>query len=177
MSLVQGQHVGGVLPAIRGGREDDVAACGWTEKESRRGRDESARWGRDDVAEEDWLARANPFSFVVPCTMTLIELQNGLCQSMENDEVSMQNMFQIHRQTQMRQPQIELYVEFETVEAEGIQNDLEVADGRATVYAGMNSDSEEDFEATYEAGNEDEDGDVGVETATENVVVHPSITR
>ncbi|QHO09026.1 uncharacterized protein DS421_14g477710 [Arachis hypogaea] len=89
----------------------------------------------------------NPFSFVVPCTMTLMELQNDLCQSMENstlmrvsrilyrnsivvfggliqfdtmpitDEASMQNMFQIHRQTQMRHPQIELYVEFETVEA------------------------------------------------------------
>ncbi|XP_057745636.1 uncharacterized protein LOC130963549 [Arachis stenosperma] len=149
----------------------------------------------------------NPFSFVVPCTMTLMELQNGLCQSMENntlmrvsrilyrnpvivfggliqfdtmpitDEVSMQNMFQIHRQTQTRQPQIELYVEFETVEAEGTQNDLEVADDRNAVYEGMNSDSDEDFEATYEAGDEDEDGDVGVETAAENVVVHPSTSQ
>ncbi|KAL4370719.1 hypothetical protein AHAS_Ahas06G0093900 [Arachis hypogaea] len=74
----------------------------------------------------------NPFSFVVPYTMTLMELQNGLCQSMENgtlmrvskilyrnpvvvfggliqfdampitDEASMQKMFQIHQQTQMR---------------------------------------------------------------------------
>nr|XP_025703065.1 uncharacterized protein LOC112803822 [Arachis hypogaea] len=149
----------------------------------------------------------NPFLFVVPCTMTLMELHNGLCQSMENsmlmrvsrilyqnpvvvfggliqfdtmpitDEVSMQNIFQIQRQTQMRQPQIELYVEFETVEAEGTQNDLEVADDRAAVYEGMNSDSEEDFEATYEAGDEDEDGDVGVETAAKNVVVHPSISQ
>ncbi|XP_025670048.1 uncharacterized protein [Arachis hypogaea] len=93
------------------------------------------------------------------------------------DEVTMQNMFQIHRQTQMRQPQIELYVEFETVEAEGIQNDLEVEDDKATVYEGMNSDSEEDFKATYEAGDEDEDGDVGVETAVDNVVVHPSISQ
>ncbi|XP_016192877.1 uncharacterized protein LOC107633789 [Arachis ipaensis] len=41
----------------------------------------------------------------------------------------------------------------------------------------MNSDSEEDFEATYEAGDEDEDGDVGVETAADNVVVHPSISQ
>ncbi|RYR33056.1 hypothetical protein Ahy_A10g047605 [Arachis hypogaea] len=38
----------------------------------------------------------------------------------------------------------------------------------------MNSDSKEDFEATYEAGDEDEDGDVGVETAVENIVVHLS---
>ncbi|XP_015939277.1 uncharacterized protein LOC107464828 [Arachis duranensis] len=149
----------------------------------------------------------NPFAFVVPCTMTFMELQNGLCQSMENgtlmrvsrilyrnpvvvfggliqfdtmpitDEVTMHNMFQIHRQTQMRQPHIELYVEFETVEAEGIQNDLEVEDDRAAVYEGMNSDSEEDFEATYEAGDEDEDSDVGVETAAYNVVVHPSISQ
>ncbi|XP_016186286.1 uncharacterized protein LOC107627995 [Arachis ipaensis] len=149
----------------------------------------------------------NPFSFVVPCTMTFMELQNGLCQSMENgtlmrvsrilyrnsvvvfggliqfdtmpitDEVTMHNMFQIHQQTQMRQPQIELYVEFETIEAEGIQNDLEVEDDRATMYEGMNSDSKEDFEATYEAGDEDEDGDVGVETAADNVVVQPSISQ
>ncbi|RYQ80103.1 hypothetical protein Ahy_Scaffold1g106732 isoform J [Arachis hypogaea] len=41
----------------------------------------------------------------------------------------------------------------------------------------MNSDSEEDFEATYEAGDEDEDGDVGVEAAVENVVVRPSSSQ
>ncbi|XP_057746391.1 uncharacterized protein LOC130965645 [Arachis stenosperma] len=149
----------------------------------------------------------NPFSFVVPCTMTFMELQNGLRQSMENgtlmrvstilyrnpvvvfggliqfdimpitNEVTMHNMFQIHRQTQIRQPQIELYVEFETVEAEGIQNDLEVEDDRAAVYERMNSNSKDDFEATYEAGDEDEDGDVGVETAVDNVMVHPSISQ
>ncbi|RYR59346.1 hypothetical protein Ahy_A05g025209 [Arachis hypogaea] len=148
----------------------------------------------------------NPFSFVVPWTMTFMKLQNGLCQSMENstlmrvsrilyrnpvivfgglmqfdtmpitDEVTMHNMFQIHQQTQIRQPQIELYVEFETIEAEGIQNDLEVEDDRAAVYVGMSSDSEEDFEATYEAGDEEQDGDAGVETAAD-VVVHPSISQ
>ncbi|XP_015933132.1 uncharacterized protein LOC107459414 [Arachis duranensis] len=114
--------------------------------------------------------------------MTLMELQNGLCKSMENstlmrvsrilyrnpivvfggliqfdampitDEASMQNMFQIHRQTQMRHPQIEVYVEFETVEAVAVQNDTDIHDDRGAVYEGMNSDSEEDFEATYEAG-------------------------
>ncbi|XP_057723442.1 uncharacterized protein LOC130939349 [Arachis stenosperma] len=149
----------------------------------------------------------NLFSFVVPCIMTFMELQNGLSQSMENgtlmrvsrilyrnpvivfggliqfdimpitNEVTMYNMFQIHRQTQMRQPQIELYVEFETVKAEGIQNDLAVEDDRAAVYEGMNSDSKDDFEATYEAGDEDENGDVAVETAADNVVVHPSISQ
>nr|XP_025648015.1 uncharacterized protein LOC112742994 [Arachis hypogaea] len=89
------------------------------------------------------------------------------------DEASMQNMFQIHRQTQMRHPQIELYIEFEAVEPVAVQNDIDIDDDRAAVYEGMNSDSEEDFEATYEAGDEDEDGDVGVEAAAENVVVHP----
>ncbi|KAL4357861.1 hypothetical protein AHAS_Ahas09G0229000 [Arachis hypogaea] len=74
----------------------------------------------------------------------------------------------------MRQLQIELYVEFETVEAEEIQNELDIEDDRHVVYEGMNSDSEEDFEATYEAGNEDEDGDVGVEIAIDNIVVHLS---
>ncbi|XP_016185320.1 uncharacterized protein LOC107626950 [Arachis ipaensis] len=149
----------------------------------------------------------NLFSFVVPCTMTLMELQNGLCQNMENgtlmrvsrilyrnpivvfgglirfdtmpitDKASMQNMFQIHRQTHMRHPQIELYVEFEAVEAVAVQNDIDVNDDRAAVYEGMNNDSEEDFEATYEAGDEDEDGDVGVEATAENVVVHPSSSQ
>ncbi|XP_057733987.1 uncharacterized protein LOC130949221 [Arachis stenosperma] len=149
----------------------------------------------------------NSFLFVVPCTMMLMELQNGLCQSMENgtlmkvsrilyrnpvvvfggliqfdimpvtDEASMQNIFQIHRQTQMRHPQIELYVEFEAVEAVAVQNDINIDDDRAAVYEGMNSGSEEDFEATYEAGDKDEDGDVGVEAVAENIVVHPSSSQ
>ncbi|RYR16928.1 hypothetical protein Ahy_B03g061765 [Arachis hypogaea] len=149
----------------------------------------------------------NPFSFVVPCTMTLMELQNGLCQSMENgtlmrvsrilyrnpvvvfggliqfdampitDEGSMQKMFQIHQQTQMRHPQIEVYVDFETVEVVAVQNDVDIHDDRDAVYQGMNSDSEDDFEATYEAGDEDEDGNVGVEAAAENVVVGPSSSQ
>ncbi|RYR73294.1 hypothetical protein Ahy_A02g007649 isoform O [Arachis hypogaea] len=41
----------------------------------------------------------------------------------------------------------------------------------------MSSDSEEDFEATYEAGDEEQDGDAGVETAADNVVVHPSSSQ
>ncbi|XLR40053.1 hypothetical protein S83_024713, partial [Arachis hypogaea] len=77
----------------------------------------------------------------------------------------------------MRQPQIELYVEFENVKVEGIQNYLDIEDDRAAVYEGMNSDSEEDFEATYEACDKDEDGDVRVEVATKNVVVHPSSSQ
>ncbi|XP_072070272.1 uncharacterized protein [Arachis hypogaea] len=149
----------------------------------------------------------NLFLFVVSCTIKFMELQNGLCQSMKNsmlrrvnsilywnsvivfgsliqfdimpiiDEASMQNIFQIHRQTQMSQPQIELYVDFENVEADGIQNNLDIEDDRAAVYEGMNSDSEEDFEATYEADDKDEDDDVGVEAAVENVVVHSLVSQ
>ncbi|RYR32044.1 hypothetical protein Ahy_B01g057027 [Arachis hypogaea] len=149
----------------------------------------------------------NPFSFMVPCTMTFMELQNSLCQSMENgmlrrvssilyqnpvivfggliqfdimpiiDETSMRNIFQSHRQTQVRQPQIELYVEFKNVEADGIQNDLDTDDDRVAVYEGINSDSKEDFEATYDAGGKDEDNDVGVEAAVENVVVLPVVSQ
>ncbi|KAL4396605.1 hypothetical protein AHAS_Ahas01G0108600 [Arachis hypogaea] len=149
----------------------------------------------------------NPFSFVVPCMMMLMELQNGVCQSMKNDtlmrvsrilyrnpvvifggliqfdampitnEASMQKIFQIYRQTQMRHPQIEVYVDFETVEAVAVQNDIDKHDDRAAVYQGMNSDSEDDFEATYEAGDEDEDGNMGVEAAAENVVVGPSSSQ
>ncbi|RYR43394.1 hypothetical protein Ahy_A08g039807 [Arachis hypogaea] len=83
----------------------------------------------------------------------------------------------IHRQTQMRHPQIELYVEFEAVEAIAVQNDIDIDDDRDAMYEGMNSDSEEKFEATYEASDEDEDGDVGVEAAVENLVVHPSSSQ
>ncbi|RYR28545.1 hypothetical protein Ahy_B01g052690 isoform B [Arachis hypogaea] len=147
------------------------------------------------------------FLFVVSCTMTFMKFQNSLYQSMENsmlrrvssilyqnpvivfggliqlgimliiDKASIQNMFQIHWQTQVRQPQIELYVEFKNVDANGIQNYSDIEDDRAAVYEGMNSDSEEYFEATYEADNEDEDGDVGVEAASENVVVPPAVSQ
>ncbi|RYR48600.1 hypothetical protein Ahy_A07g034642 isoform B [Arachis hypogaea] len=44
-------------------------------------------------------------------------------------------------------------------EAYGIQNDLDIEDDIAA-----------DFEATYEAGDEDEDGDIGVKAATKNVM-------
>ncbi|RYR31124.1 hypothetical protein Ahy_B01g055912 [Arachis hypogaea] len=77
----------------------------------------------------------------------------------------------------MRQSQIELYAKFENVEADGIQNDLDIKDDKVVMYEGMNSDSEEDVETTYEAGDEDEDGDVGVEAAAENVVVHLAVSQ
>ncbi|RYR30791.1 hypothetical protein Ahy_B01g055560 [Arachis hypogaea] len=58
-----------------------------------------------------------------------------------------------------------------------IQNDSDIEDDRAEVYEGMNNDSEEDFETTYEVGDKDEDGDVGSEAAVENVVVLPAVSQ
>ncbi|RYQ85600.1 hypothetical protein Ahy_B10g105163 [Arachis hypogaea] len=78
---------------------------------------------------------------------------------------------------EMQQPQIELYVEFKKIEGDGIQNDSDIEDDRAAVCEGMNNDSKEDFEATYEADDKDEDGDVGVEAAAENVVVPPAVSQ
>ncbi|RYQ80574.1 hypothetical protein Ahy_Scaffold1g106893 isoform B [Arachis hypogaea] len=96
--------------------------------------------------------------------MTLMELQNGLCQSMENG-------------TLMRVSRI-LYRNPVVVFGGLIQFDtIPITDEATAVYEGMNSDSEENFEATYETGDEDEDGDVGVEAAAENVVVHPSSSQ
>ncbi|RYR76520.1 hypothetical protein Ahy_A01g001104 [Arachis hypogaea] len=121
----------------------------------------------------------NPFLFVVPCTMTLMELQNGLCQSMENGTLMRVSRI-LHRNLVVVFGGL---IQFDTMpitdegKTEGIQNVLDIKDDRAAVYEGMDSDSEEDFEATYEAGDEDEDGDVGVKTATENIVVHPSSSQ
>ncbi|KAL4307318.1 hypothetical protein AHAS_Ahas16G0266300 [Arachis hypogaea] len=82
MSVVQGQHAGGVVHATRGGREDDMAAYGWTKRESRRGHDDGTanlvvyRDGEiiRNTHEGVRFVCQNPFSFVVPCTMTLMEL-------------------------------------------------------------------------------------------------------
>ncbi|QHO04709.1 uncharacterized protein DS421_13g442520 [Arachis hypogaea] len=186
------QHAGGVLTwrSLVGG-----------EGEARRGRAESARKGRADVAITESVfvcgsvhddvngAAERPLSkhgkrYINESEQNFVSKSdcsfwwsNKFDAMPITDEASMQNMFQIHRHTQMRHPQIELYVEFETVEAVAVQNDIDIHDDRAAVYEGMNSDSEEDFEATYEAGDEDEDGDVGVEAAAENVVVHPSSSQ
>ncbi|XLU20406.1 hypothetical protein S245_056472, partial [Arachis hypogaea] len=75
------------------------------------------------------------------------------------DETSIQWMFHIHQQTQVQYPMIELYVEFEHIAADEVQHDTDVQDDRVETYLGMNDDSDEEFEATYKASDEDEDGD------------------
>ncbi|RYR73286.1 hypothetical protein Ahy_A02g007649 isoform B [Arachis hypogaea] len=96
--------------------------------------------------------------------MTFMELQNGLCQSMENG-----TLMRVSR-ILYRNPVIVFggLIQFDT---------MPITDEVTMLYEGMSSDSEEDFEATYEAGDEEQDGDAGVETAADNVVVHPSSSQ
>ncbi|RYR21426.1 hypothetical protein Ahy_B03g066713 [Arachis hypogaea] len=147
------------------------------------------------------FACENIFSFVVLCTITFMKLQYGICQSIEVDilkgvtnilyrspivvfgsliqfevmpiidETSIQRMFHIHQQTQVQHPRIDLCIEFEHIVADEVQHDKDVQDDRAEAYLGMNNDSDEEFEATYEAGDEDEDDDGGGEVVATTLVV------
>ncbi|RYQ95725.1 hypothetical protein Ahy_B08g091070 [Arachis hypogaea] len=86
------------------------------------------------------FACENMFSFVVPCTITFAKLQYGLCQSIEADIMK--------RVTNI------LY-------RNEVQHDPDVQDDRGEAYLGLNDDSDEEFEATYEASDEDDDDNVG----------------
>ncbi|KAL4275285.1 hypothetical protein AHAS_Ahas20G0091900 [Arachis hypogaea] len=86
-------------------------------------------------------------------------------------------MFYIHQQTLVQHSKIKLYVEFEHITTDGIQHDPHVEDDRVEVYEGMNYDIEEDFEATYNAGDEDNDGDGGGEAVIKNVVVPLAVSQ
>ncbi|RYR25416.1 hypothetical protein Ahy_B02g059143 [Arachis hypogaea] len=153
------------------------------------------------------FACENMFSFVVLCTITIAELQYGLCQSIEADivkrvtnilykspvlvfggliqfevmpivdETSVQRMLRIYQQTQMQHPRIELHIEFEHIVADEVQHDQYVQDDRGEAYLGMNNDSDEEFKHTYEAGDEDDDGDVGGKAVAETLVVPAVVSR
>ncbi|RYR44843.1 hypothetical protein Ahy_A08g041119 [Arachis hypogaea] len=131
-----------------------------------------------------------PLSFVIPCTMSFVELQNGLCNNIQShilkrvsnllyrspvqvfggliqfqimpitDDASMQQMFYIYQQTRSQVPMIELYVEFEQ------------QSGMSTVGEDVNeednNDSEEEFEANYEVDDENDDGDLAGNPAMQN---------
>ncbi|RYR19577.1 hypothetical protein Ahy_B03g064400 [Arachis hypogaea] len=109
----------------------------------------------------------NLFSFVVPCTMMLMELQNGLCQSMENGMLTRVSIILY------RNPvivfggliQFDIVLIIDEAKVDEIQNDLDIEDDRVAVYEGMNT------------SDEDEDGDVGVKAAAENVVVHLVVSQ
>ncbi|RYR75382.1 hypothetical protein Ahy_A02g010035 [Arachis hypogaea] len=149
----------------------------------------------------------NMFSFVVSCSITIAELQYRLCQSIKVDivnmvtnilykspvvvfgcliqfevmpivdETSIQRIFCIYQKTQMQHPRIELYVEFEHIVADEVQHDPYVQDDRGEAYLGMNDDSNEEFEATYEAGDEDADDDVGGKAVAETLVVPVTVSQ
>ncbi|XP_020973114.1 uncharacterized protein LOC107633951 [Arachis ipaensis] len=129
------------------------------------------------------FACENMFLFVVPCTITFVELQYRLCQSIEADIVKrvtnslykspvvvFGGLIQFE-QTQVQHPRIELYVEFEHIIADEVQHDPNVQDDRVEAYLGMNDDNDKEFEATYEAGDEDEDDDGGGEVVAKTLVV------
>ncbi|MED6177965.1 hypothetical protein PIB30_103138 [Stylosanthes scabra] len=80
------------------------------------------------------------------------------------DEVSMQQMFQCYHQNRSHLSSIELYVEFEQVAADVVDDVSHVDLERQTVLEEMYSGSEDEFEANYEAPDEEE-GHEGVDVA------------
>ncbi|MED6150712.1 hypothetical protein PIB30_075132 [Stylosanthes scabra] len=84
------------------------------------------------------------------------------------DEVSIQQMFQCYHQKKSHVSSIELYVEFEQVIAEAVNDVSHVDLERQTVLEEMDSGSEDEFEANYEAPDKEE-GDEGVDVAVQNV--------
>ncbi|RYR79671.1 hypothetical protein Ahy_A01g004489 [Arachis hypogaea] len=153
------------------------------------------------------FACENIFLLVVSCTITFVELQYGLCQSIAADivkrvtnilytslvvvfgglmqsevmpiidETSIQRMCRIHQQTQVQHPRIELYVEFEHIVTDEVQHDPDVQDDRCEAYLELSNDSDEEFKATYEAGDEDNDGDVVGEAVAETLVVPAVVSQ
>ncbi|KAL4337912.1 hypothetical protein AHAS_Ahas12G0157600 [Arachis hypogaea] len=115
------------------------------------------------------------FSFVIPFTITFAELKYGLCQSIEVDIVK--RVTNILYKSPVQHPRIELYIEFEHIVADEVQHDPDVQDDRVEVYLGMKDDSDEEFEATYEASDEDKDGDGGGEAVAETLVVPSAVSQ
>ncbi|RYR19353.1 hypothetical protein Ahy_B03g064112 isoform A [Arachis hypogaea] len=127
-----------------------------------------------------------PFSFTIPCTMSFVELQNGLCENIQShiskrvsnilyrnpiqvfvsnnvhtDDACMQWMFYIYQQTQFHVPMIELYVEFEQRTGMVAVGDNVNVDELGNIdWEEDNNDSEEEFEANYEVDDENDDEDL-----------------
>ncbi|MED6196379.1 hypothetical protein PIB30_046850 [Stylosanthes scabra] len=139
-----------------------------------------------------------PFYYHVPSTKTFDELKSGLYQSIEAhilkrvqsvlyqisvnifrgyiqfdtmpvvNEVSMRQMFQCYHQNRAHVSSIELYVEFEQVVVDAVE-DVSYSDvERQTVLEELGSGSEKDFEANYEVSGEEEEGDKVVDVAVQN---------
>ncbi|KAL4276776.1 hypothetical protein AHAS_Ahas20G0241000 [Arachis hypogaea] len=116
------------------------------------------------------FACESTFSFVVPCTITFAELQYGLCQSKESDILKrVSNIL-------YRSPVV-VFGDLVQFEVMPIVDETNVQDDRTEAYEGMNNDSDEEFEATYEAGDEDEDDDGGGRVVAETLVVPPAVSQ
>ncbi|RYQ96255.1 hypothetical protein Ahy_B08g091939 [Arachis hypogaea] len=134
-----------------------------------------------------------PFSFAIPCTMSFVELQNGLCDNIQshiskrvsnilyrnpvqvfgglikfqimpiNDDASMQQMFYIHQEFRFHISMIELYSRLDVVGEEVNVDELRDIDWEED-----NNDSEEEFEANYEFDDENDKRDLAGNPAVQN---------
>ncbi|RYR39529.1 hypothetical protein Ahy_A09g045087 [Arachis hypogaea] len=123
------------------------------------------------------FACESTFLFVVPCTTTFVRLQYELCQSVESNILKRVSNILYRSSVVVFGGLIELYVEFEHINADEFQHNPDVQDDRTEAYEEMDNDSDEEFEATYEAGDNDEDDDGGGETVTETLVVPPAVSQ
>ncbi|RYR58692.1 hypothetical protein Ahy_A05g024577 [Arachis hypogaea] len=117
-----------------------------------------------------------PLSFAIPCTMSFVELQNGLCNNIQSQFSKMVSnilyrnpMLCIYQQTRFHVPMIELYVEFEQQSGLGAVGEEVNIDELGDIDWGEdNSDSEEEFETNYEADDENDDRDLAGNPAVQN---------
>ncbi|RYR25146.1 hypothetical protein Ahy_B02g058793 [Arachis hypogaea] len=135
-----------------------------------------------------------PSSFAIPCTISFVELQNGLFHISKResnilyrnpvqvfgglmqfqlmsitDDACMQRMFFIYQQTRGHVLVIELYVEFEQhTGMDAVGDDVTVDELKELDWGEDNNDSEEEFEANYEVDDENDDGDLAGNPAIQN---------
>ncbi|KAL4364914.1 hypothetical protein AHAS_Ahas07G0053700 [Arachis hypogaea] len=120
------------------------------------------------------FACENTFSFVVPYTIIFAKLQYGFCESIESDILKRVSniLYQSSVVVFGSLVQIEL---MPIIDETSIQLMFHIHQLRTRAYKGVNNNSDEEFEATYEAGDEDEDDDGGGEAVAETLVVPPAI--
>ncbi|RYR49575.1 hypothetical protein Ahy_A07g036093 [Arachis hypogaea] len=144
------------------------------------------------------FAYENKFSFVVPYTITFTELQYKLCQSLEADIVKrvtnilyrslvvvfgglMQfEVMPIVDETSIQQKFV--FTSKLRCNTRGLSYMLSLSillhmKFNMTQMYKMTEVSDEEFEATYEAGDEDDDGDVGAEAVAETLVVPAAVSQ
>ncbi|KAL4394971.1 hypothetical protein AHAS_Ahas02G0205300 [Arachis hypogaea] len=110
---------------------------------------------------------------MVLCTMTFVELQYDLCQSIKSD--ILKRISNILQQNSIIV--FDSLIQFDIMPTIDEASILHMEDNIAEVYEGINSDSKENFETTYKASEKDEDGDVGVEAVVKNIVVPPAVNQ